>query len=194
MNTYNYKMNKKYLFVFILALLGERLQAQVGDIKIAFDFLNKIRQAPHLYSKEVGVNLSGISARQVLRWNDTLAKVAQNKAEDMAKRNYFDHTNPEGRGINIMILEAGYQIPTEWAEPKNNNYFESLAAGNTTPKEGIIYLLRDGDVIDHKKAGHRSHLLGIDKFYSNLADIGIGWAKGGKFGSYLCVIIAKKKW
>ncbi|MFN3316407.1 MAG: CAP domain-containing protein [Raineya sp.] len=188
-------MHKKYLLLFVLFVSATlKLRAQTNEVKTAFDFLNKIRQAPHLYSKEVGINLSGISARQALIWNDTLAKVAQAKAEDMAKRNYFDHTNPEGKGINIMILEAGYQIPPEWTEPKNNNYFESLAAGNTTPKEGIIYLLRDGGVIDHKKAGHRSHLLGIDKFYSNLTDIGIGWAKGGKFGTYLCVIIAKKKW
>ena len=187
-------MHIKYLFVLVIFIQNFGLQAQSGDTKIAFDFLNKIRQNPHLYSKEVGVNLSGISARQPLRWNDTLAQVAQAKAEDMVKRNYFEHINPDGKGINIMILEAGYPIPAEWANPKSNNYFESLAAGNVNPKEGIIYLLRDGGVIDHKKAGHRSHLLGIDKFYSNLSDIGIGWAKGGEFGSYLCVIIAKKQW
>jgi len=187
-------MSIKYLFILVIFTQNLGLQAQNADIKIAFDFLNKIRQNPHLYSKEVGINLSGISARQPLRWNDTLAQVAQAKAEDMMKRSYFEHTTPEGKGINVLLFEAGYPIPKEWTEPQKNNYFESLIAGNATPKEGIIYLLRDGGVIDHKKAGHRSHLLGIDKFYSNLTDIGIGWAKGGKLGSYLCVIIAKKQW
>lgn len=184
----------RFAITFFLIILLVQANAQTEDLKIAFDFLNKIRQNPHLYSKEVGINLAGISSRQALRWNDTLAQVAQAKAEDMIKRNYFEHINPDGKGINILILEAGYQIPTEWAEPKSTNYFESLAAGNSTPKEGIIYLLRDGGVVDHKKAGHRSHLLGIDKFYANLTDIGLGWAKGGKYGSYLCVIIAKKRW
>lgn len=182
------------LMLLLWLICSLSLQAQSGDIQIAFDYLNKIRQNPSLYSKEIGLSLSGIPARQALRWNDTLAKVAQAKAEDMLKRNYFAHVNPDGKGINILLLEAGYQIPAEWAEPKSNNYFESLAAGNSTPKEGIIYLLKDGGQTDHKKAGHRSHLLGIDKFYSNLTDIGIGWVKGGKYGSYLCVIIAKKQW
>jgi len=91
-------------------------------------------------------------------------------------------------------LEAGYQIPEDWTQPKSNNYFESLSAGATSPKEGILYLLRDGGVSNHKAAGHRNHLLGIEKFYANLTDIGIGWAKGGKYGSYLCVIIAKHQW
>lgn len=188
-------MYKKIFWVYVMLLQSFGLQAQNAGLKEAFDFLNKIRSNPPLYSKEVGINLSGVLPRQALRWNDTLAKVAQAKAEDMMKRNYFEHINPEGKGINIMILEAGYQIPAEWTEPKSNNYFESLAAGNTTPKEGIIYLLRDSNITDHTKAGHRRHLLGIDKFYSNLTDIGIGWAKGGgKYGSYLCVIIAKKQW
>jgi len=184
----------KVLLLFTIFLIKFQLQAQSGEVKIAFDFLNKVRQNPHLYSKEIGINLTGITAQPPLRWNDILAQVAQAKAEDMMKRSYFEHTTPEGKGINILLFEAGYPLPKEWTEPQNNNYFESLIAGNATPKEGIIYLLRDGGVIDHKKAGHRSHLLGIDKFYSNLTDIGIGWAKGGKLGSYLCVIIAKTQW
>jgi hypothetical protein len=184
----------KVLLLFTIFLIKLQLQAQSGEVKIAFDFLNKVRQNPHLYSKEIGINLTDITAHPPLRWNDILAQVAQAKAEDMMKRSYFEHTTPEGKGINILLFEAGYPLPKEWTEPQNNNYFESLIAGNATPKEGIIYLLRDGGVIDHKKAGHRSHLLGIDKFYSNLTDIGIGWAKGGKLGSYLCVIIAKTQW
>jgi len=184
----------KVLLLFTIFLIKFQLQAQSGEVKIAFDFLNKVRQNPHLYSKEIGINLTGITAHPPLRWNDILAQVAQAKAEDMMKRSYFEHTTPEGKGINILLFEAGYPLPKEWTEPQNNNYFESLIAGNATPKEGIIYLLRDGGVIDHKKAGHRSHLLGIDKFYSNLTDIGIGWAKGGKLGSYLCIIIAKTQW
>lgn len=168
--------------------------AQEASVKEAFEYLNKVRKNPSLYSKEIGIDLYGIQPRAPLQWNDTLAQVAQAKAEDMRKRKYFDHTTPEGKGINLLIYEAGYKIPKEWTEPANSNFFESIVAGVISPKEGIIYLLKDKGEIDHKKAGHRSHLLGIDKFYSNLTEIGIGWARGGPLGSYLCIIIAKKRW
>jgi|JI8StandDraft_2_1071088.scaffolds.fasta_scaffold00992_7 uncharacterized protein YkwD len=164
------------------------------QIKEAYVYLNKIRQNPNLYTKDIGINLSGIASRPNLLWNDTLASVAQKKAEDMVKRSYFGHTDPDGNGINILILREGFTIPEEWTIPKSNNYFESLSAGNVTPKEGIIYLIKDGGVVSHKEAGHRNHLLGIEKFYANLTDIGIGWATGGKYGTYMCVIIAKHQW
>jgi uncharacterized protein YkwD len=186
-------MKKSFFLIFILLLHWKALLAQDNAVKEAIEYLNKIRKNPAWYSKEIGVDLSTIQARPALQWNDTLARVAQAKAEDMLKRKYFDHTTPEGKGINILIYEAGYGIPKEWTEPASSNYFESIVAGVTTPKEGIVYLLKDKGEIDHRKAGHRSHLLGIDKFYANLTDIGIGWVKGGSLGSYLCVIIAKKK-
>ena len=44
-------MHIKYLFVLVIFIQNFGLQAQSGDTKIAFDFLNKIRQNPHLYSK-----------------------------------------------------------------------------------------------------------------------------------------------
>lgn len=185
---------KKIFLIWIWISMGYYVQAQDNAVKEAFEYLNKIRKNPSWYSKEIGIDLSVLQTRHALQWNDTLARVAQAKAEDMLKRKYFDHTNPEGKGINILMYEAGYGIPKEWTEPASSNYFESIVAGATTPKEGIIYLLKDKGEIDHRKAGHRSHLLGVDKFYTNLTDIGIGWAKGGSLGSYLCVIIAKKRW
>ena len=185
----------RFTFIISLVLLNFTLKAQNNtQIKEALIYLNKIRQNPALYSKDVGINLSGVSSRPSLVWNDTLAAVAQKKAEDMVKRSYFGHTDPDGNGINILILKAGFTIPEEWTTPKNNNYFESLSAGNVNPKEGIIYLIKDGGVANHKDAGHRNHLLGIEKFYANLTDIGIGWATGGKYETYMCVIIAKHQW
>ncbi|MDX1903342.1 MAG: CAP domain-containing protein [Thermonemataceae bacterium] len=184
----------KILIAVCLLFFGQSAIAQNAEIKQAFDYLNKIRANPSMFSQEIGINLSQIPRRSALQWNDTLASIAQKKAEDMAKKNYFSHTDPNGNGINILLLQAGYHIPEDWTVPKSNNYFESLSAGAISPKEGIIYLLKDGGVSNHKAAGHRNHLLGIDKFYANLTDIGIGWAKGGKYGTYLCVIIAKHQW
>jgi hypothetical protein len=182
------------LIAFFILLSFSGVAQNNPQIKEAFLYLNKIRQNPSLYSKEIGINLAGISPRAPLQWNDTLAAIAQKKVEDMVKRDYFSHTDPDGNGINILLLKNGYTIPEEWTVPKENNFFESLSAGNVSPKEGIIYLLRDGNIANHKAAGHRNHLLGIEKFYANLTDIGIGWVSDGKYGSFLCVIIAKHQW
>jgi uncharacterized protein YkwD len=88
-------MIKAFLFVLTILLISQTsFYAQNETVKEAFLYLNKVRANPSLYSKEVGVSLSGIKARHALKWNDTLAKVAQAKAEDLARNNYFDHVAP----------------------------------------------------------------------------------------------------
>ena len=160
------------------------------EVKKAYKLLNDIRKNPKAYSEIAGVDLSGIQARDALVWNETLAKVAQAKAEDMARRNYFAHVDPDGYGTNYKINAAGYKLPDDWCSPISKNYFESIAAGNESGEKSIIQLIYDsGESNDN--AGHRQHLLGIDNFWGNCTDIGIGTAKGGTFGYYWCVIIAK---
>src|SRR5262245_31854996 len=74
----------------------------------AFEYLNAARRGPPSFSKEMGADLSDVKARPALKWDAPLAKVAEEKALDMAKRRYFDHVNPDGLGINVLIHEAGY--------------------------------------------------------------------------------------
>jgi uncharacterized protein YkwD len=187
----------KKQILLILAVLF--LQLHFGfaqnktDIMKAFLYLNNVRQNPGAFSDEIKINLKNIKPQKELVWNDTLALVAQSKAEDMAKRNYFNHVDPEGKGINYLILKAGYSIPKDWAEPISKNYFESLSAGRSNPVESIQSLLNDNGEKAHEKAGHRSHLLGIKDFYSNLCDVGIGFAVNEKslYKSYFVIIIAK---
>lgn len=183
-------------FLLLISLLFfECATAQKSaDMKEAFEFLNQVRANPGKFSNEVNINMSDIKAVHALAWNDTLAKVAQEKAEDMAKRDYFDHVDPDGNGINIRILKAGYKMPEAWTNKKSNNFFESIAAGKKGIKESIVQLLYDSGAMPHTAAGHRVHLLGMNDFYSNLKDIGIGHADGGKWGSYTVVVIAKHNW
>jgi uncharacterized protein YkwD len=54
------------------------------EAKKAASLINDIRKNPDAYSSQMGVDLSEVSARSALAWNDALAKVAQAKAEDMA--------------------------------------------------------------------------------------------------------------
>lgn len=161
-----------------------------NEIENALNYLNAVRKNPSLYSKEVGVDLGGVKPMPQLKWNFTLAKAAQAKALDMVERNYFAHVDPDGSGMNYKINAAGYQLRADWLSDYGSNFFESLAAGTATGKETIIMLLNDDGASD-EKAGHRRHLLAIDDFYSNCYDIGIGMAKGGKYGYYWCVLIAK---
>ncbi len=42
-----------------------------------------------------------------LAWDAGLSAIAQNHAEDMATRNYFSHTGPDGRDAFDYLTEAG---------------------------------------------------------------------------------------
>lgn len=161
-----------------------------SEVRAAVEYLNAIRSNPAAYSQEIGVDLSGIKARHPLRWNPTLAKAAQVKAQDMIDRNYFDHVDPDGCGMNIKLNNAGYTMCANFINDKSNNNFESIAGGNATGKASIKQLLYDGGA-SNDDAGHRIHLLAIADFWGNCYDIGIGLAKGGKYRYYWCVIIAK---
>ena len=108
----------------------------------------------------------------------------------MVDRHYFGHVDPDGGGMNFKINAAGYSLQASWLTDYSSNNFESLAAGHKSGKESIIQLIYD-DGADNETAGHRRHLLGIDSFWSNCYDIGIGMAQGGYYGCYWCVIIAK---
>jgi uncharacterized protein YkwD len=159
----------------------------------AYDYLNIIRNNPEKYYKALHLNGSLPITKTNLRWNDTLAKVAEAKAMDMARRNYFGHVNPDGYGINYFIQQSGYALNVAWTNNKKENYFESIAAGSTTGKEVIETLIKDeGDT----SYGHRNHLLGIGTWDASLKDIGVGFVKCdvGKYRSYACIIIAKHNW
>ena len=45
-----------------------------------------------------------------LGWNDTLYAVATDHSQDMAQRNYFSHTSPEGKALGERALLAGYRF------------------------------------------------------------------------------------
>lgn len=180
------------LCAFVYAMAGHaqiRLEQCVVD---AYNYLNDIRQNPSAYSASIGVDLRGVKARPALRWNKALIKAAQAKAEDMARRDYFGHVDPDGYGMNIKINAAGYELPAMMYDDPTKNFFESLGCGTniSTGKSVINMLIIDEGV---PSLGHRKHLLGIDSFWSNCYDIGIGHAKNpnSKSQNYWCILIAK---
>lgn len=162
------------------------------EVTDAFNFLNAIRFAPSSYSSTVGCDLSDVNPQLPLEWNEALAKVAQRKAEDMVARNYFSHTDPDGYGINYYINKEGYKLNPGWYSDVKLNYFESIAAGNSTGKQTVIQLVYDSGRPD-SEAGHRSHLLGISDWNASCTDIGIGHAYGPQtqYKHYWSFVIAK---
>lgn len=159
--------------------------------KKAFELLNKIRENPGSYNKRFGVNLNSVKPKPDLKWNDTLTKAAEAKALDMATRHYFNHVNPDGYGMNYYINKAGYELDAYMLTDKKANFFESIDAGADSGTNAIKDLIIDKET---PGLGHRVHLLGMNDFYANLTDIGIGFARcsdGCTYSTYMSVIIAK---
>jgi uncharacterized protein YkwD len=163
------------------------------EARQAYEYLNTIRSNPQNYYKTLHLNGSLAITKTNLRWNDTLAKVAEAKAMDMARRNYFGHVNPDGFGINYFIQQSGYSLNEAWTKNKAENYFESIEAGSANGNDAIETLIKDEG---EASFGHRNHLLGIGAWNASLHDIGIGYVKCdvGKYQSYACIIIAKHNW
>lgn len=164
--------------------------------KKAFEYLNEIRKDPAAFSKILRVNLNNIKPKPPLHWNDTLAAVAEAKALDMARNNYFGHVDKKGYGMNYYINKAGYKLDAFMLKDKRANFFESINASDTDGTDGIKDLIIDKGTPD---MGHRMHLLGMNEFYSTLTDIGIGFARvadnsnddGKGYTTYMSVVIAK---
>lgn len=184
---------KTFLFILSFWLVASPVQLPKIDkeqARAAHILLNKIRKNPKSYAKEMPF-LSDVKPMPALKWNDTLAQVAEAKALDMAKRNYFAHVDPDGFGMNHYIMKAGYKLDSAWLKSPKANYFESCNGGGQTGEEAIRMLIIDKDV---PGLGHRKHLLGIDSWSSGLYDIGIGFARadsGSYYKTYTCVLIAK---
>lgn len=93
-----------------------------------------------------------------LRVAGELARAAQKKAADMARRGYFDHTTPEGRTAWEFMAEEGY---------RHREAAENLSQGWRTREEVVRGWMGSG--------GHRANIL--SRAYR---DTGIGVARGAR--------------
>ncbi|GHI02043.1 RNA polymerase [Streptomyces cellostaticus] len=85
-----------------------------------------------------------------------LEKAAQGHSDDMAARNFFDHTNPDGADPGRRITAAGYQWST---------YGENIARGQQTPQAVMDSWMNS--------PGHRANILNC-----SFKNIGVGVHKG----------------
>ncbi|MEU5592949.1 sigma-70 family RNA polymerase sigma factor [Streptomyces sp. NPDC020298] len=88
--------------------------------------------------------------------NPQLEDAAQRHSDDMAARNFFDHTNPDGADPGQRITAAGYRWST---------YGENIAQGQQTPQAVMDSWMNS--------PGHRANILNC-----SFKDIGVGVHKG----------------
>ncbi len=104
--------------------------------------------------------------RKNITFDPILLQVARERAKDMAKRNYFSHTNPDGYGPNYLLKKAGYKLPEWWKNEKAANYIESISGGRSTAQETYTGWMNS--------PGHKKHVLGEIEFYSSQTVVAIG--------------------
>lgn len=117
----------------------------------------------------------------------TLAQVARAKALDMGTRDYSGHTDPDGNGPNKLLREAGYVLPSFYGTDAADNNVESVAAGYATFEEAFAAWMGS--------PGHQQHLLGLNGFYANQIEYGVGYAfvPGSTFGHYWVFLSAYRE-
>ena len=111
--------------------------------------------APKEFEEQLAALLKQASGqrRASLTHNEILARVARERAQDMARRNYFGHVNPDGLGPDYLVSQAGYLLPKSYGKKKSSNNIETIASGNTTPED--VWAAWMGS------SAHRKHLLGL---------------------------------
>lgn len=120
-----------------------------------------------------------------LNCNPILATVARARAEDMGRRAYFAHVNPDGQGPNYLVRQAGYPLPAAYNQEVNGNNIESIGAGANNA-DGMW----DAWMASEK---HLTHIMGANEFFVQQSEYGIGYAQvpGSPYQYYWVVIISK---
>ncbi len=98
----------------------------------------------------------------VLKPSSNLDKAAQSLADDMARRNFFSHTNPDGEGFSERMKKFGLT---------NLTLAENICKGPKSA-EAALKLWMGSE-------GHRRNILNQE-----LTELGVGYAKGTRGDMY----------
>lgn len=101
-------------------------------------------------------------AAPALTGNGTLASTAYAHSADMAAHNYFSHDSRDGTSFSTRITRAGYA----WSRAGEN-----IAAGYATPADVMKAWLAS--------PGHCENIMS-----AGFTELGVGYATGGKYGTY----------
>lgn len=148
-----------------------------AEEQYVLELINRARMNPAGEGARLGININeglpaGRSAvvRPPLAMNEKLLAVARAHSEDMFTRNFFAHTNPDGKDTFDRMTAGGYNFTSAG---------ENIAFGSTQMARALEDLLMVDAGIPGR--GHRVNLLDIRPASQNafvFREIGIGWKRG----------------
>jgi uncharacterized protein YkwD len=127
--------------VLLVAGLFQPVQAQTGSTRVFIPFasagvssLDATTDAACALNEQEKALAALMAAqaeqeRPAFICHAVLAQVARARAEDMARRDYFSHVNPDGFGPNYLVIQAGFPLLSWYDQRPAANNIESLAAG-----------------------------------------------------------------
>ncbi|WP_051271232.1 CAP domain-containing protein [Shimazuella kribbensis] len=156
-------MNRFFSFLFVFSLIGSLFS--LNPITYAQEDTKTSTYTVSPFEQEVFDLVNEERKKQNVKpliLSLKVSKLAREKSEDMRDKDYFDHHSPT------------YGDPCEHMKKQGvgNGYCgENIAAGSATPKEVMERWM--------KSEGHRANILN-----KNYTHIGVGYAKGGRYGTY----------
>lgn len=139
--------------------------------------LNKARSDPPAYGKSIALDLAGVAPQRALAVNKELTSSSRFRSDDMLKRDYFDHVDPDGIGPNARASEFGYALGQNYKRDKITNNVESICAGYEQAADILKSLVIDEGI---ENLGHRKQLLAMQPFHALAREIGVGIVQRGK--------------
>lgn len=113
--------------------------------------------------------------------HEVLQFVARRKAEEMARRGYFSHVDPEGFAANYIAAQAGYKHPYSRAASANSIESIGVRHQNNLSAGAAAAVVFDAWM---NSGGHRVHVLGENEGYAAQTAFAVGhaFASAGPFG------------
>lgn len=108
--------------------------------------------------------------RKIHKLDPILCVVARQRALDMARRDYFNHVNPDGHGPDYLVRKAGYILP--YKGTRTSNHIESIALAPAGAQR-VLNLWKD-------HAPHADHILGRNSQFVKQTRIGVGIVQSKK--------------
>ena len=95
--------------------------------------------------------------------DENLSRIARAHSEDMARRGFFDHVNPDGEAPRDRMRRAGYHCPKTSGENifQNNLYSRVTISGNRKTYEWNSLQQIAGSTVSGwmQSSGHRQNIL-----------------------------------
>lgn len=109
---------------------------------------------------------SADQGRRTMRLDPILCQVARQRAKDMARKDYYSHTDPSGKGPNYKVRKAGFKLPSYYDRSKAGNNIESLAKARGNFRTALGQW--------KNSPHHYVHVFAKESFFRDQKAVGVG--------------------